>query len=320
MGKCSKHYAKKKSMLKGIAFPTSISCNNVLGHFCPGNKDDKTALKEGDVVKIDFGVHFDGCINQMANTVIATDKPTEQVTGKVADVICAAYFAGEGALHLLKAGSTNTQVTDLLQKVAADFDVNVVEGVFSNELTRFNLDSENVIISKDQPDQKVDEVKFEHAQAWVIDIVMSTGDGKPKLSENKATIFKKNVGEKYNLKQASSRDVLNHVTKNYNNLAWNVRSVKEAVGAKAMLGIKEMKEHELITDYPVLQERNKAIVAQFKFTVLILPTKTQKLNQAPLPYVSSEKKVVNEDVNKIMQIPLVNKKTKAPKLVAEEKK
>jgi hypothetical protein len=77
-----------------------------------------------------------------------------------------------------------------------------------------------------------------------------------------------------------------------------------------------MTEHNLLNEYPVLTEKSKDLVAHFKFTVLITPSKTEKLNQAPLPYVSSEKKVENADVNAVMAIPLVRKKEKAPKLVA----
>jgi methionine aminopeptidase len=83
LAETKKHYVKKKEMRKGIAFPTCISVNNVVGHFCPAAKDDKTVLAEGDLVKIDLGVHFDGYASQMAHTIIASDKPTEAI--KVVD-------------------------------------------------------------------------------------------------------------------------------------------------------------------------------------------------------------------------------------------
>ncbi len=52
--------------------------NNVVGHFCPATKDDKTPpLAEGDLVKIDLAVHVDGYISTVAHTVVATEKPTE---------------------------------------------------------------------------------------------------------------------------------------------------------------------------------------------------------------------------------------------------
>lgn len=316
VSEANKHFPKKKQMLKGIAFPTCVSVNNVCGHFSPTQKDDKTVLAEGDLVKIDLGAHIDGYISTAAHTVIATDKPTEVVGGKAADVVCAAYFASEAALHLLRAGGTNAQVTEILQKVATDFGVSVVEGVLSHNLRRYTLDGQKTILSKEAHDQHVELVKFEDFEAWTVDVMMSTGEGKPKLAETKSTVFKRVAGEKYNLKQASSREVLNFVQKNYETLAFNVRHVQGAIGPKALMGLKEMIDHNLLNEYPVLVEKNKELVAHFKFTVLITPTKTEKLNQAPLPYVSSEKKVENADVNAAMAIPLVRKKEKAPKLVA----
>jgi len=45
-------------------------------------------LKEGDVCKIDLGVHFDGFLAMVAHTVVVGKK---EVSGKNADVILAAY-------------------------------------------------------------------------------------------------------------------------------------------------------------------------------------------------------------------------------------
>lgn len=59
---------KHKKIEKGIAFPTCISVNNVCGHFSP-LKDESYALKNGDIAKIDLGVHIDGYIAQGARTV-----------------------------------------------------------------------------------------------------------------------------------------------------------------------------------------------------------------------------------------------------------
>ncbi len=120
VSEANKHFPKKKQMLKGIAFPTCVSVNNVCGHFSPAQKDDKTVLAEGDLVKIDMGAHVDGYVSVAAHTTIATDKPTEVVGGRAADVICAAYFASEAALHLMRAGNTNAQVTEIFGKVGGE--------------------------------------------------------------------------------------------------------------------------------------------------------------------------------------------------------
>ena len=42
---------KSKNLERGIAFPTCISVNNVMGHYSP-LVDESTQLEEGDVAKM----------------------------------------------------------------------------------------------------------------------------------------------------------------------------------------------------------------------------------------------------------------------------
>lgn len=49
----SRVYNKQKGMLKGIAFPTAVSVNNVLCHAAPSaGEPADVALKAGDLVKM----------------------------------------------------------------------------------------------------------------------------------------------------------------------------------------------------------------------------------------------------------------------------
>merc|ERR1711974_23267 len=76
-------FKSSKDMKKGIAFPTSISVNNCIGH-CSPLPGDKKALKEGDLYKIDLGVHLDGYCSVFGFTGVCVDpaKAPEAVTGK----------------------------------------------------------------------------------------------------------------------------------------------------------------------------------------------------------------------------------------------
>lgn len=56
-------YNKVKGTPKGVAFPTTVSVNNVLQHFSPVPSDKEGAaqtLKKDDVVKVVVGAHIDG--------------------------------------------------------------------------------------------------------------------------------------------------------------------------------------------------------------------------------------------------------------------
>ncbi|KAF7238186.1 Proliferation-associated protein 2G4 [Varanus komodoensis] len=70
MEETGKIFKKEKDMKKGIAFPTSISVNNCVCHFSPLKSDQDYILKDGDLVKIDLGVHVDGFIANVAHSFV----------------------------------------------------------------------------------------------------------------------------------------------------------------------------------------------------------------------------------------------------------
>lgn len=86
----TKVYTKQK-FIKGVAFPTSISLNEVCGHFSAqseesGDAHEYKTLSEGDVAKIDLGVHINGFSAVTAHTVVVSEK-NAAVSGKAADVV-----------------------------------------------------------------------------------------------------------------------------------------------------------------------------------------------------------------------------------------
>ena len=121
----------KKPVFKGLAFPTTISANEVCGYYSP-LQEDSTAIKEGDLVKVELGVHVDGFAALAAHTLVVQSDKNAPITGKKADVILAAYNAAQAALRLIKPGHTNNEVTEVIQKVSTAYDVNPVEGVLSH--------------------------------------------------------------------------------------------------------------------------------------------------------------------------------------------
>eukprot|EP01123_Difflugia_compressa_P008509 TRINITY_DN2554_c3_g1_i1.p1 TRINITY_DN2554_c3_g1~~TRINITY_DN2554_c3_g1_i1.p1 ORF type:complete len:409 (-),score=82.20 TRINITY_DN2554_c3_g1_i1:123-1220(-) len=281
---CSKKCKKVKS--KGIAFPTCISVNNCAGHFSPIPEDPAVVLKEGDLVKIDLGVHIDGYISQCAHsTVIGLPSDSAPLSGRLADAVCAAYFAAECAQRLLRPGKTNTEITKIIQKVASIFHVNPLEGVLSHELKRNLIDGNNVIINKADIDQNVEEFKFEVNQVYAIDIVMSTGEGKARETTQRTTVFKRAIDRSYQLKLQAARTIFHEIMEKAPILPFTMRCLDEK---KRRMGIVEIVKHDLLDSYPVLFEKDGEFIVQFKFTALVLPTSTTKLNTFPLPHVTSE--------------------------------
>jgi len=314
-------YAKNKKMEKGIAFPTSVSINHCVAHCSPiGPVEDDRQLAEGDLVKIDLAVHIDGFISTLAHSLIATADISTPTSGAKADVICAAHYAGEAALRLLKPGNKNSQVTEVIKAVAEQFHVTPVEGVLSHQLKRFVIDGNRVILNRETVDQHVEEFTFEEGEVYSLDIVMSSGDGKTREGDAKTAIYKRAVDANYLLKLNSARAALKEIETKFGAMAFNARTLSDA---KLRLGLVECVRHGLLVAYPVLYERPEAVVAQFKFTALILPSGIQKLASVPLPYVTSAYSISDPKLSALLEQSLkrktaAKKKPKKKKAKADE--
>eukprot|EP00741_Cyanophora_paradoxa_P002173 tig00000553_g2106.t1 len=300
-------YGKVKE--KGIAFPTCISVNNCGGHYSPLASEANQTLNVGDVVKVDLAVHIDGFIATAAHTFVCGQNPATPIEGKVADLIAAANTAAEAVLRLMKPGNKNTQVSEVIQKVAAAYGVNAVEGVLSHQIKRFVIDGNKVIMNKPTVEQKVDEVTFEPNEVYSIDIVFSTGEGKLKeLGEQRTTVFKRAVDRQYNLKMQTSRKFLSEVNSKFPSLPFTLRALGDEKTGR--LGVVECLKHELLHAYPVLYEKQGEQLAHVKYTVLLMPTGPTRITGAAPPAVKSEKTVEDAEVKALLATSLKKKSGK----------
>lgn len=289
-----KVYGKKK-IEKGIAFPTCISVNEICGHFSP-LKTEPHKLKEGDLVKIDLGVHIDGFIAVAAHTIVASSKSDVTAEGRQADVVHAAYNALQVALRLLKPGQKNNDITEAITKVCESYQCNAVEGVLSHELKKHLIDGNNVIINKSTFDQKVDDYEFQVNEVFGLDIIVSTGEGKPKESELRTTVYKRAIEKSYSLKLKASRQFFSELNEKYPTLAFSLRSFEDETTAK--LAVSECTKHELLYPYPVLTDKEGEFVAQFKYTVMVLKNNTTVIAGLPadLSKYKTTHKITDESV------------------------
>ncbi|CEP00687.1 unnamed protein product (mitochondrion) [Plasmodiophora brassicae] len=300
-------YNKKPKVDKGVAFPTCVSVNNVVGHFSPLT-GDATEIAAGDVVKIDLGVQIDGYCAVVAHTVVCNPEGGV-ITGPVADVIVAAYTAAELVARMLVPGNKNSQCTEIIEKVAKDFHVNPIQAVTSHNLSRNVIAGKKEILSRSNTGHKVEPMTVEPLDVWAIDIQMSTGDGKPKELDKATTVFRRMPDVSYRLKMQASRFVASEIKSKFGAFPFTLRSIEDK---RAKLGIAECKTHGLVEAFPVLEEKADAKVAHFKFTAMIMPSGVIKVTGLPidLAAVKSEHALSDESLKTLLEQPLRKKKAK----------
>merc|ERR1712038_1551785 len=313
-----KAFKKDKNIQKGIAFPCCISVNNTICHFSPLQSEPDYNLLDGDMVKIDMGAHIDGFIAVVAHTIVISDGKSK-TTGRKADAMLAAHLASEAALRLVKPGNETYIVTDTVQKIAESFECKPVEGMLSHQLNQNVIDGETTIIQNPTEAQRKEHEKFDFElhEVYAIDVLISSGDGHGKEKDAKIAIYKK-TDETYMLKMKNSREFFTSVNKKFGAMPFNLRNFDSET--KAKMGVVECRTHKLVVPFQVLYEKEGESVAQFKFTVLLMPNGPHRITGLPFEdeLFSSEHSVKDADIQKLLKTSANPKSAKKKKKAAEK--
>lgn len=290
--------------------PTCVSVNNTVGHFSP-LADNTVELKEGDLVKIDLGCQIDGLCAQAAHSLVVQADPAAPVTGRAADVIQAAATCYEAAARLIRPGKKISDVAPVLAEIAEAYGCNLVEGVMSHQMSRFIIDGGKVILNRPNPDHKVEDAEFEEGEVYAIDIIMSTGEGKPKVhDERETTVFKRALDMQYQLKIKAARELFAEINKKYPTMLFSLRGLEDGGAGRVRLGLADCLAHGLLQSYPVTYEKADDLVAQVKGTFLLMPNGSDRITSASLQPLQSDKSVESEEIKALLATSLKKKKGK----------
>ena len=96
------------------AFPTQSSRNEVAAHYCP-SPEDTTVYAEGDLAKLDVGVHVDGYVVDTALTVNVGDVPQNR------RLVSAARAALQAAIAVAGPGVEVRRLSLAIERALGDF-------------------------------------------------------------------------------------------------------------------------------------------------------------------------------------------------------
>ncbi|KAJ2785014.1 hypothetical protein GGI15_002080 [Coemansia interrupta] len=285
---CKSVYRKEQGIERGISFPTTVSVNKVIQNYSPSSEDDYI-MREGDVVKVEIGVHIDGYISSAAHTTVATNSPGVVITDRRADAISAAYYASEVAVRMIRPGQTPRNLIKAIGLVASGFKCSVAEETFTCQIDRFVVSGNNTFANRFNPDVVVPETPFETGEVYTIDCTISTGDGQARASQYNPSIYQRDVNQHYSLKLRTSRTLFSEVCKRFSVFPFLMR---EAIADNHTLkaGIGECVKSRLLVPFAVTTEKltGDQYVAQFKVTVMCNYTGPIRLTRAlPMPSVQS---------------------------------
>jgi len=117
--------------------------------------------------------------------------------------------------------------------------------------------------------------------------------------DSKTTVFKK-TDEVYQLKMKASRAFYSDLDKRFGTMPFTLRAFEDE--KKARMGVVECVNHKLLEAFNVLYEKEGEVVAQFKFTVLLMPSGSHKITGLPLDLEAfeSEHKIEDESIKALL--------------------
>jgi len=173
--------------------------------------------------------------------------------------------------------------------------------MISYQISRGIIDGEKKIYQNPTEIQRreIEKQEFALHEVYAVDVLISSGEGKPRETDIRTTVYKKKDFI-YQLRMKSSRVFLSEVEKRFSLMPFTLRHFEDE--KRARMGVIECAKHDLVEPYPVYQEKDGEFVAEFKFTLLLMPNGQMKITGLPLDLdlYESEYKITDSDIKQLL--------------------
>jgi len=116
----------------GLAFPVQSSRNEIAAHYC-ASPEDTTVYVEGDLAKLDLGVHVDGWVVDTALTVNVGDRPENR------PFVEAARAALESAIAAAGAGVAVRRVSEAIESTLRRYGMRPMRNLCGHGVARWTV-------------------------------------------------------------------------------------------------------------------------------------------------------------------------------------
>lgn len=236
-------------------FPVNICTNETAAHFTPPS-DYKGLIDEKDVVKIDFGVHIEGCISDNAITI--------DFTKEHGNLVEASENALNAAISTMRAGKHVGEIGKVIEYEIRRKGFVPIENLTGHMILPYRLHVGPIIpnIGKDSG------YVLKEGDVFAIEPFATDGKGSVK-DANIVEIY--SIAEIKNIRLRKSREVFAYAFENFFTLPFAKRWLEKRFKSRVLLGLslRELLNADVFYQYPVLKEVENGIVSQAEKTVIV---------------------------------------------------
>ncbi|KAJ4002257.1 methionine aminopeptidase 2-like protein [Lentinula boryana] len=259
---------EENGLESGVGFPTGVSINNCAAHYTP-NAGDTTVLKEGDVLKVDFGVHVKGRILDSAFT-LTFDHTYDKLIEAVKDATNTGVREAGIDVRLGELGGYIQETMEAYEVEVGGkvLPVKTIQNLSGHSIALYNIHGGKSVMQIKNDDL----TKMEEGEYFAIETFGSTGRGRV-VDSGECSHYAKIVdAPKIPLRLASAKSLLKSIDKNFGTLPFCRRYLDRAGETKYLLALNHLVQQGIVQDYPPLCDQFGSMTAQFEHTILLRPT------------------------------------------------
>lgn len=279
---------------KGIGFPVGLSINECAAHWTPNPLDTKICLGKDDLIKIDYGVHNQGCIVDGAYSFSFNPKFQELIG--VAEDATKLAIANSGNDAIL--GEIGAVVQEFIESKEIEIEGKIYPLKSIKDLTGHKILPWIIHADKSVPNFKCQyPVRMEAGEVYAMETFPSTGCGRTQ-EQNECShyqvntdLLKKEYKELHNINCETGGKILrpilldkketyvyHRILELYQTLPFCKRWLAEEKVNKYQIPLRNLVKKNRIRAFPPLSDNKGSWVAQSEKTILIEESQIRVLN------------------------------------------
>jgi len=232
------------------AFPVNISVNEVAAHYTPA-VNDMHRFRNGDVVKIDAGVHVNGYITDSARTVVVGHNNLH------IKMVSAVEEALDNAITIVKAGTRVSDIGKTIEETIDAYGFKPIINLQGHSLERYTLHAglsiPNVTITSRR--------KLKVGEVIAIEPFATTGSG---------SVVNGETGHIYHLTGRGQGAIVQAIRQQFGTLPFASRWMKHVVDSERIqTTLRFLLRRRYLRSYSVLLDSGGGIVTQKEHTVIV---------------------------------------------------
>lgn len=259
-------YDEEFPLERGIAFPTGLSMNNCAAHYTPNSSDPEILFTDKDILKIDYGVHFNGTIIDSAFTFTFNNDYNELIQISKDTIDYAISLCRPDACL----GDIGKDIEEFIQSKEITINGKVCPLKTMRDLCGHSIKPYKIHGGKAVPNISIPYNKRMVAgEFYAIEPFITTGKGISILKTPVSHYMINNVSG-YKLINNNEKTIYDFIIKNYYTLPFCEKWVQknnEDINCKFFLDI--LTKNNILQSYPPIYDIEDSIISHFEHTLYI---------------------------------------------------